>query len=119
VTSIWRHALAERIAHAVEPSALRSVDDWRLAAAHLIKEIPAGARTAIAAAPRAIIAPDDVLWRVPFEALPVEAGFLADRTTVLCAGSAGSLVRVPPTVSSPDAVNLLIVGSPELPVFTR
>jgi hypothetical protein len=119
VTSIWRHALAERIAHAVEPSALRSVDDWRLASADLMKAIPADAWTAIAAAPRAIIAPDDVLWRVPFEALPVEAGFLADRTTVMYAGSATSLVRVPPTVPGPDAVNLLIVGSPELPMFTR
>ena len=119
VTSIWRHALAERIAHAVEPSALRSVDDWRLASADLMKAIPADAWTAIAAAPRAIIAPDDVLWRVPFEALPVEAGFLADRTTVMYAGSATSLVRVPPTVPGPDAVNLLIVGSPELPAFTR
>ena len=119
VTSIWRHALAERIAHAVEPTALRNVDEWRLASADLMKAIPAGAWTAIAAAPRAIIAPDDVLWRVPFEALPVEAGFLADRTTVMYAGSATSLVRVPSTGSPSDTLSVLIVGSPELPASTR
>ena len=119
VTSIWRRALAERIAHAVEPAALRNIDDWRLASAELMNAIPAGAWTAIAAAPRAIIAPDDVLWRVPFEALPVEAGFLADRTTVVYAGSATSLVHVPPTGPPSDTMNLLIVGSPELPTTTR
>ena len=35
------------------------------------------------------------------------------------AGSASSLVRVPPTSSPPDALSLLIVGSPELPASTR
>ena len=35
--------------------------------------------------------PDDVLWRVPFEALPVDDGFLGDRTTIVYAGSATSL----------------------------
>ena len=119
VTSIWRQALAERIARAVEPAALRSVAEWRVASADLMKAIPADAWTAIAAAPHAIIAPDDVLWRVPFEALPVESGFLADRTTVIYAGSATSLVRVPPTTSPPDALTVLMVGTPDLPESTR
>lgn len=119
MTSIWRQALAERIARAVEPAALRSVAEWRVASADLMNAIPAGAWTAIAAAPRAIIAPDDVLWRVPFEALAVEAGVLADRTTVMYAGSATSLVRVPQATSPPDGLTVLMVGTPDLPASAR
>ena len=119
VTSIWRQTLAERVARAVEPAALRSVAEWRVASADLMKAIPADAWTAIAAAPRVIVAPDDVLWRVPFEALPVEAGFLADRTTVMYVGSATSLVRAPPTGSPSDALTVLMVGTPDLPSTTR
>jgi CHAT domain-containing protein len=114
VAPVSRQALAERIAHAVEPAALRSLEAWRLASADLMTAIPEGALAAIAAAPRAIIAPDDVLWRVPFEALPVDAGFLSDRTTILFAGSATSLVRVPPAPASSSAVSMLAIGGPEL-----
>lgn len=116
---VSRQDLAERIARAVDPAALRSVEAWRLASADLMSTIPAGAWAAIAAAPRAIIAPDDVLWRVPFEALPVDAGFLADRTTVVYAGSATSLVRVPAAAAPTAALSVVAIGAPELPVSIR
>jgi hypothetical protein len=119
VAPVSRQALAERIAHAVEPAALRSLEAWRLASADLLTAIPAGALAAIAAAPRAIIAPDDVLWRVPFEALPAETGFLADRTTILYAGSATSLVRVPPAAPPSVAMSVVAIGASELPASVR
>jgi tetratricopeptide (TPR) repeat protein len=118
VSSTPRGLLALRIAHALEPESLRNSDEWRLRAADLVKAIPAAAWSAMAAAPRIEIVPDDVLWRVPFEALPVETGFLADRTTTTYAGSATSLVRVPAVGSTPPPEHLLIVGSPELPAAT-
>jgi tetratricopeptide (TPR) repeat protein len=119
VTPIGRQVLAARIAHAVEPAVLRDVDKWRIASAELVKAIPPVAWSVIAAAPQAVLVPDDVLWRVPFEALPVEAGFLADRTTVLYAGSATSLVNVPAVAARADGTSVVIVGSPELSASTR
>ena len=120
VTPIGRQALASRIARALEPATLRNVDEWRPASADLVEAVPAKAWAAITAAPHAIIVPDDVLWRVPFEALPVEAGVLADRTTIMYAGSATSLVRAPEIQTGADnAGTLLLVGSPQLLETTR
>ena len=119
VTAISRQTLAERIARAVDPAALRSVEAWRLAAAELVAAIPADVFARMAAAPRAIVVPDDVLWRVPFEALPVKAGELADGTTVMYAGSVTSLVRPPAATLDPAPCRSLAVGSPDLPPATR
>lgn len=119
VTTIPRQALAERIARAVDPAALRSVDAWRTASAELVAAIPPDVFARMAAAPRAIVVPDDVLWRVPFEALPVKEGELADRTSVIYAGSVTSLVRAPAASSELGTVPLLAVASPELPASTR
>ena len=60
-----------------------------------------------------------MLWRVPFEALPVKSGELADGTTVLYAGSLTSLVRPPLAAAETATVPLLAVGSPDLPAATR
>ncbi len=114
LTSISRQTLAERVARALEPAALRNVDAWRAACADLMNAIPAGAWSLIAAAQRVIVVPDEVLWRVPFEALPVDGGFLADRTIVLYAGSATSLVATPASSAPSEALTLLAVGAPEL-----
>jgi tetratricopeptide (TPR) repeat protein/CHAT domain-containing protein len=120
VTPIARQALAVRIARALEPATLRSLDEWRLASADVVKAIPADAWAAMTAAPHAIVVPDDVLWRLPFEALVVGTGVLADRTTITYAGSATSLVRAAAARSGAgDTGPLLIVASPQLPEATR
>ena len=119
VTTISRQALAERIAVAVDPAALRSVEAWRTASAEVVTAIPPDIFSRMAAAPRAIVVPDDVLWRVPFEALPVKSGQLGDGTTVVYAGSITSLVRPPAATAEAGTVPLLAVGSPELPAATR
>jgi tetratricopeptide (TPR) repeat protein len=110
---VTRRTLAERIALAIEPAGLRDVATWRQASADLMKTIPAGAFTAITGASKVVVVPDDVLWRVPFEALPVEDGFVADRTIVLYAGSATSLVRVPAPKPT-TAGSILAIGTPDL-----
>ncbi len=114
-----RQTLAERIAHAVEPAALRDLALWRQASADLMKTIPSGAWIAVGAASRAILIPDDVLWRVPFEALPVDDGFLADRTTVIYAGSATSILRMPPASPSAATLPAIAIAEPEVPQSTR
>ena len=120
VTPIARQTLAGRIARALEPATLRSVEEWRLASAELVKAVPARAWAAMTAAAHAIVVPDDVLWRVPFDALPVEAGVLADRTTIMYAESATSLVRAPDPRTDADTTGpVLIVAAPQLPETTR
>ena len=59
--------------------------------------------------------PHEVLWRVPFEALPTENGYLADTTTVVYAGSVTALVRTPPIDWPADSpVQLVAAASPQL-----
>ena len=120
VTPIARQKLAGRIARALEPAILRNAEEWRLASADLVKALPVGAWAAVTAAPHAIVVPDDVLWRVPFEGLPVEAGVLADRTTITYAESATSLVRAPASRTDAGAPGpVLIVAAPHLSETTR
>ncbi len=110
---VTRQTLAERVARAIDPVSMREIKAWQAASADLLKTIPAGALTAMSGASKTIVVPDDVLWRVPFEALTVADGFLADRTSILYAGSATSLVRVPPLEASSNG-SPLAIGAPEV-----
>ncbi len=117
VSPVSRQTLAERVAHAVEPEALRDVDAWRKASSELLASIPPGAWSLISDASRAVLVPDDVLWRVPFEALAVGDGYLADHTTVLYAGSVSSLTHLGAAFLEPGPI--VAVTAPEIPASTR
>ena len=119
VTAIPRQTLAERISRAVDPATLRDVALWREAAAELIKSIPTGAWSAMSEATKVVVIPDDVLWRVPFEALPVSDGFLADHTSVVYAGSATSLSQPPGARLERPSSLILGVTAPEIAQSTR
>lgn len=115
LSSITRQTLAEHVAHAVEPATLRDLSLWRQASAELMQSIPTGAWSAISSATKAILIPDDVLWRVPFEAVTAGDGVLADRTVVLYAGSATSLASIPSTASPLPPASMVAVTAPEIP----
>ncbi len=119
VSPVPRQTIAETISRAVNPATLRDLSAWRQAAADLMKSIPAGAWSAISDAAKVVLVPDDVLWRVPFEALPVGDGVLADRTTVLYAGSATSLVQRSSTLPELAESSMLAVSAPEISSSTR
>ena len=119
VSPVPRPTLAEQISRAVDPAALRDITLWRQASGELMKSIPPGAWAAISEASKVILIPDDVLWRVPFEALPVGNAFLADRTTVLYAGSASSLLQWPSTAPEWPKSMMLAVSAPEISSSTR
>ncbi len=115
--AITRRELAERIAAAVKPAALEDVGAWRTAAASLVRALPPKAFDAISAARRAIVVPDDVLWRVPFEALPLRNGYLGDSVEISYASSVGSLVRPPHAqvvAAETGSTEAMIIGAPEL-----
>jgi tetratricopeptide (TPR) repeat protein/CHAT domain-containing protein len=106
-----RGNLAERVAKLQQPETLRDATAWRSAALELVPGLLATFGTAT----RAIVIPHEVLWRVPFEALPTEGGYLADTTSVVYTPSVTALVRTPPADRSAASSNrLLAVAAPEL-----
>jgi tetratricopeptide (TPR) repeat protein len=106
-----RRTVAERVAKLLRPDTLRDAAAWRTAALELIP----GLSATFGSATRAIVIPHEVLWRVPFEALPTESGYLADTTSIVYAPSVTALVRTPPAYRSAGSSNRLVsVAAPEL-----
>jgi tetratricopeptide (TPR) repeat protein len=110
-----RKEIANRIQAMLQPLVLRDEKAWTKAAAALIP----GLATTFGRASRAIVIPHDVLWRVPFEALPSEAGYLADTVAITYAPSVTALVRTPEVAvgvaeASAERVELFAIGSPQL-----
>jgi tetratricopeptide (TPR) repeat protein len=118
--SASRRVLAGRVSKLMQPSTLKDSAAWTLAAAELVP----GLAAVFGGVERLIVIPHEVLWRVPFEALPVERGYLADTTTVVYAPSVTALVKTPPQASTPvaaaeqstaaDRKLLVTVAAPEL-----
>jgi CHAT domain-containing protein len=114
-----RRAIAERVAKLQQPETVRDAAAWRKAALELVPGLGATFGTAT----RAIVVPHEVLWRVPFEALPSESGYLADATSIVYAPSVTALVRTPAAeppgiAASPDGVaprlRVVAAAAPEL-----
>jgi len=106
-----RRNLAERVAKLQQPETLRNAAAWRTAALELVAGLPATFGTAT----RAIVIPHEVLWRVPFEALPRESGYLADTTSVVYAPSVTALIRTPPAAAPAGSSSRLVtVAAPDL-----
>ncbi len=110
-----RKVIADRVAALMQPAVFRDEQAWQRAASELIP----GLSATFGAARRAIVIPHEVLWRVPFEALPTENGYLADTMSITYAPSVTALVRtasMPPVTDAqavPDA-RLVIAASPQL-----
>ena len=112
VSHVESRTVTERVTKALDPATLRDARSWLAAASELVKLVPAAAWTAMGNAARVLIAPDDVLWHVPFEALPFEGGALGDRTVVRYIPSLTSLLPTAGTAARSTA--LLAVAAPEL-----
>jgi tetratricopeptide (TPR) repeat protein len=121
---IPRQKFAERIARIMEPAALRDLGEWRRRMTELTSLLPASVLSLLRSAARVIVVPDDILWRIPFEALPLEDLFLGDRATVTYAASAFSLharsaldqtaKEAPPPEGAPSGIPMLAAGAPVL-----
>ena len=118
VRPISRKSLADRVAKLTPPEVSRDVAAWRKAAAGVLEMLPETVLSSMAASSQVIVVPHEVLWRVPFEALPLGAGFLADKVSVRYAHSVSVLLRVPPgprtTDESASTPTLLLASAPEL-----
>ena len=91
--AIRRRALAERVNALLLAPVLRDPVLWRKAAVEISRLIPPQVWASIESAARVVVLPHDILWRVPFEALPSGEGYLGDRVAVVYAGSRAALAR--------------------------
>jgi CHAT domain-containing protein len=105
-----RRAMAERAGRLQQPETMRDAAAWRTAALELIP----GLGATFGSATRAIVIPHEVLWRVPFEALPVESGYVSDTTSITYAPSVTALVRPPAVERPPSTGPLAIVAAPAI-----
>ena len=112
-TSIRRRALAERVNALLHAPVLRDGAEWRKVALEVARLLPADVKTLLASASRVVVAPHDVLWRVPFEALPVGTGYLGDRAEVSYTGSAAA-AREAAGIDAPPVTTALGIASPEV-----
>ena len=101
IEPVSRRALADRVARLMLFATMRDAAKWRAAALELVP----GLSAVVGGATRATVIPHEVLWRVPFEALPLPAddGYLADATSFVYAPSVTALVRAPSRVPVPGA----------------
>jgi tetratricopeptide (TPR) repeat protein len=114
VAAVRRHALAELVAAAVSPAALRDTAAWRKAAQALLKVLPAAAVEAMTTADWLIVVPDDVLWRVPVEALPRLDGYVGDRASVGYAGSVTSWLQAAGAGGPSASTAMLVAALPDV-----
>jgi tetratricopeptide (TPR) repeat protein/CHAT domain-containing protein len=113
VTPIKRRDVAERVAALQQPGVVGDLMAWRKAAVDLVALLPRSVIDRLASASRVLILPHDVLWRVPFEALPIGRDLLIDRATVVLSGSVDELLRSNATSSgTPEAP--LVIGAPQI-----
>ena len=85
VVSLKRRQIAEMTAAMQQPTALADPAAWKKVASELIALLPPALVTRLDAASQIMIVPHEVLWRVPFQALPSGDGYLADHATVVLA----------------------------------
>jgi tetratricopeptide (TPR) repeat protein len=117
VRPVTRQKIAEHVARLISPDVLKDAAEWRRAAgAFLLDVMPPEAVERVKEAGRLIIVPHEILWRVPFDALPIADKYLGDTTPVTCASSITALARVPPRVAADatgaDAGRTLTASSP-------
>lgn len=115
VIPMERQILAERIAAALDRTALADARAWRTGSAALWQLLPPSVHEAVKGATSVVIVPDDVLWRLPFEAMPVGEGYLADVAPVTYATSIGAMVLAPVPPAAGGKRPVLVVHSPDLP----
>lgn len=117
VASHERQSIGERIAKALDTQPLSDPVKWREASADLFRVLPPSIVDGLRSATSVIIVPDDLLWRVPFEALPTGDGYLADRASVAYLPSVTAAVRsTDRREPAGGTLPVAIVSAPELSV---
>lgn len=104
-----RGDLAEQVARLQQPAVLQDPVAWRNEAGRFVALLPDGLGVRLRRASRVLLVPHDILWRIPFEALPQGDGYLADAAGIAYATSLAARLRVP-DVERPAPAALLAIA---------
>lgn len=117
-----RRELAANIAQAMQRPALEDAAEWRTRAAPLATALLTPIASRLDGRDRAIVVPDDMLWKVPFEALPVGDGILGAGAPVAYATSLATLAleqKIAASRAPQDRVAAGIVAAPAISAAMR
>jgi tetratricopeptide (TPR) repeat protein len=112
VVPVKRRQIAEMTA-TYSQAVLSDGAAWRKSASAFAALLPSAFTDLVAGAGSVAIVPHEVLWRVPFEALPAGDGYLADRVRIVAGGSAAMLARAARDTPLPGA-GVAVLGVPQL-----
>jgi hypothetical protein len=131
LTPIDRRQLAEQINEALKPAVLRDPDAWKKQTAAIAGSVLAPIASRLAGRERCVIVPDDILWKLPFEALATADAPLAmpvSYATSLATLSLQQRVAAQPAPAAPPpaapqpavrTVMAAIVAAPVIPDAIR
>jgi tetratricopeptide (TPR) repeat protein len=117
-----RRDFADKIAQALQASVLKDAAEWRQRAAPIAAVVLAPISARLKDRDRCVIVPDDLLWKVPFEALPADEGDLAAHVHVTYATSLATLAvqrRIAASQPAPARVTAGILAAPVIPESIR
>ncbi len=114
-----RRAFADALAAALQPAVLQDAAAWRKRAAPLAAALLEPIAARLAGHQRVVIVPDDLLWKVPFEALPFGDRDLASAATVTYATSLATLSLQEQLSPLPERRASAVVAAPVIPNAVR
>ena len=122
--------LATKIEQAMQAAVLKDIVEWRKKAMPLATVLIAPIAARLRDRDRVVIVPDDLLWKIPFEGLPVGEGDLSSQARISYATSLATLAAqrraaeraAPPDLTrAPSSGHLAagIAGAPAIPAAIR
>jgi len=117
-----RRTLAESIADALQAAPLQDAAAWRQASVALTKTLLDPIALLLADRDRLVVIPDDLLWKVPFEALPLGENDLGARASVTYATSLATLAverAIAPAAAASQPTTAGLLAAPAIPAAVR
>lgn len=122
VVPFKRRELADQIGKAMQPAILADVAEWRIQSAPISTAILAPIAARLADRDRCVVIPDDLLWKIPFEALISGEDSLGARMPVTYATSLATLAleqRIAASHKPHDGISAAIFAAPAIPQAVR
>jgi tetratricopeptide (TPR) repeat protein len=116
---IDRRAFADALAAALQPSTLQDAKAWRAQAAPISAALLDPIASRLADRDRIVIVPDDLLWKVPFDALPSGDADVGSRASVTYATSLATLARQHSALTLAEHPVAGVLAAPAIPDAIR
>jgi tetratricopeptide (TPR) repeat protein len=122
VVPFKRRELADQIAKVMQPAVLADAAEWQKQSAAIATTLLGAIAERFTGRDRCTIVPDDLLWKVPFEALTIGDGLLASRIRVAYATSLATMTveaRASADRERPEGVSAALFAAPVIPDAVR